>query len=297
VRASPAGRTAIETAGSDGEGHLCGPAGQPPQGGFADVVRGFSRRAQGAAEKQAMTVQHDFPFTLTPDEVALAQYRRPPATVPSALLEAAQEAVRLARTLAAPAAVYDWFPLREVAGEKVWLDRAAAGARLTVGPHADLLAPARQVLVAVYTIGPALEGEVRRLHETGEDLLAFMLDSAGVLALGGIGERLRQQAEEYAARQGWGLSPALAPGSLAGWPIQGQRELCALLPLEEIGVRLNDLCVLEPQKSVSLVIGVGPGYPAAHVGSLCACCALADTCWRRRDESPSRAAEAQTGVE
>lgn len=232
-----------------------------------------------------MAIQLDFPFTLTPDEVALAQYRRRPATIPPALLEAAREAVRLAQTLAAPAAVHDWFPLRQVAGTEVWLDRPAAGARLSVGPRADLLAPARQALVAVYTIGPALEIRVRQLHETGDGLLAFMLDSAGVLALGSIGDRLRQQAEEYAARRGWGLSPALAPGSLAGWPVQGQRELCALLPLERIGVRLNDLCVLEPQKSVSLVIGAGPGYPAAHVGSLCACCALADTCWRRREET------------
>lgn len=234
-----------------------------------------------------MTLQHDFPFILTPEEVALAQYRRRPATIPISLLEAARQAVHLAQTLAAPAAVYDWFPLREVAGREVRLDLSSGSRQLTVGPHADMLAPARQVLVAVYTIGPALERQVRHLHETGDDLLAFMLDSAGVLALGGIGERLRQQAEEHAARQGWGLSPALAPGSLAGWPVQGQRELCALLPLEEIGVRLNDLCVLEPQKSVSLVIGVGPGYPAAHVGSLCACCALADTCWRRRDDKPA----------
>jgi hypothetical protein len=78
------------------------------------------------------------------------------------------------------------------------------------------------------------------------------------------------------------VSAALSPGSLVGWPLAGQRELCALLPLTDIGVRLNAHCVLEPHKSASVVIGLGPGYASHEVGSVCRYCSLADTCWRRR---------------
>jgi hypothetical protein len=111
-----------------------------------------------------------------------------------------------------------------------------------------------------------------------------MLDSAGVVGLGAVGEALRCLAEETAAREEWGVSAALSPGSLVGWELVGQRELCALLPLDSIGVRLNGYCVLEPHKSFSLVIGIGPGYDSGHVGSVCKFCALKNSCWRRRED-------------
>jgi hypothetical protein len=102
--------------------------------------------------------------------------------------------------------------------------------------------------------------------------------------LGSAGAALRCVAEEAAASLGWGVSEALSPGSLVGWQLRGQRELCSLLPLETIGVRLNDYCVLEPHKSFSVMIGLGPGYTSAKVGSVCKYCALNATCWRRRED-------------
>jgi len=69
-----------------------------------------------------------------------------------------------------------------------------------------------------------------------------------------------------------------------GWPLRGQRELCGLLPLEQIGVRLTSHSVLEPHKSVSALVGLGPDYPSARVGSVCKYCALQETCWRRRED-------------
>jgi hypothetical protein len=204
------------------------------------------------------------------------------------MLETAQQAVNMGRELLAPAAVYDEFQVRAVDGERLCLVDYGSGrqelAELAVGPKADLLAPARQVMVSVRTIGPALEQRVHELQTAGEDLLAYMLDAVGVLALGAVGETLRCIAEEQAAELGWGLSPALSPGSLVGWPLAGQRELCALLPLDKIGVQLNNYCVLQPHKSASGLVGLGPDYESHHVGSVCRYCSLADSCWRRREE-------------
>ena len=95
---------------------------------------------------------------------------------------------------------------------------------------------------------------------------------------------IRDRAEEVAVEAGWGVGAALAPGSLVGWPLEGQREVCGLLPLQEVGVHLNAYNVLEPHKSFSVVIGIGPGYQGKHVGSVCKFCALQDTCWRRRED-------------
>jgi len=224
-----------------------------------------------------MPILHDTPINLTAEELLAAQGRNESRP---RLIAVAEEAIALGQTLFAPVAIYDGFEVRGVTGERVEL--AADGAGLTVGPKADLLDPAQWLLAVVYTIGPALEARVGELYGEGEPLLSYMLDCAGVMALGVVGERLRRLAEEEAAGRGWGVGPSLSPGGLVGWPVQGQRELCALLPLADIGVKLNQYCVLEPHKSVSMVIGLGTGYRSHEVGSVCDYCALRDTCWRRR---------------
>jgi hypothetical protein len=231
-----------------------------------------------------MPILGDIPIALTAEEVIASQRRG--RSLPTLLKDAA-EAITLGQALWQPQAVYDWFDVRAVSEQRVHVSSATepdAEVVLHVGPKADLLDPAVQVLVTVCSIGPALEQRVHELQAAGESLKSFLLDSAGVLALGAASETLRCLAEEVAEERGWGVSPALSPGSLVGWSLRGQRELCALLPLEEIGVRLNEQCVLVPHKSASTVIGLGPGYDSAHVGSVCKYCALAETCWRRRED-------------
>ena len=231
-----------------------------------------------------MPILQDIPVAFTAQEVIASQGNR---RARPELLEDAQQAVALGKTLWQPRAVYGWFDVRAIEGEQVRLsasERPEAVATLHIGPKATLLAGAQCALVGVGTIGPALEQRASELQRSGDGLKSYLLDTAGVLAVGAVGVSLRCLAEEAAAAQGWGVSEALAPGSLVGWSLRGQRELCALLPLESIGVRLNEHCVLEPQKSSSVLIGLGPGYTAAKVGSVCKYCALQHTCWRRRED-------------
>lgn len=203
------------------------------------------------------------------------------------MLREAGEIVSSGQTFWQPAALYDWFDVCSVEGPQVRLSSSTepdVEVLLYLGPKADLLAPAERVLVSVGTIGPALEQRVRDLQAAGENLKAYLLDSAGVVALGAVGEAVRCLAEETAADLGWGVSPSLSPGSLVGWPLQGQRDLCALLPLDSIGVQLNGHSVLTPHKSASALIGLGPGFESTRVGSTCRYCALQKTCWRRRED-------------
>ncbi|HSJ56548.1 MAG TPA: hypothetical protein VLC95_05180 [Anaerolineae bacterium] len=228
-------------------------------------------------------ILRDIPVAVTPAQVLATG--RGGRTNP-ALLRQAEEAIALGCDLWRPAAVYDWFDVRGVEGASVRLAGRDGGgdALLHLGPKADMMAGAGRALVAVGTIGPALEQRVSALQREGQAVLSYLLDSAGVLALGAAGEALRCLAEEAAAEAGWGVGAALAPGSLVGWPLEGQHELCRLLPLGEVGVHLTGYAVLEPHKSFSVLIGIGPGYDARHVGSVCKFCALQDTCWRRRED-------------
>ncbi len=229
-----------------------------------------------------MPILRDIPIAVTPEEIIAVPGKR---QIHPALLQNAERAIALAQTLWQPRAVYDWFEVRAVNGGHVTLSSAEGlTTLLQVGPKADLLAPAQRVLVSVGTIGSALEQRVHELQANGEAMAGYLLDSAGVVALGAIGEALRCLVEEAAASLNWGVSPSLSPGSLLGWSLRGQRDLCSLVPLEAIGVRLNDHYVLEPHKSASGLIGLGPGYESARVGSVCKYCALQKTCWRRRED-------------
>jgi hypothetical protein len=220
-----------------------------------------------------MTVEH-----------VLATTRRRAAS--PQLARAAEQAISLGQGLWQPAAAYEWLEVLAVDGECVRVAGPDGSASLLrVGPKADLLAPAQRLLAAVVTIGPALEETVRAIEAAGDQLAAYLLDSAGVVAVGAASEAIRCLAEDAAAEAGWGVSASLSPGSLLGWALEGQRELCTLVPLAEIGVRLNAHCVLEPHKSASLAVGLGPGYPEHKVGSVCKFCALSGTCWRRRGEA------------
>ena len=229
-----------------------------------------------------MPVLQDIAITLNAEDIIASPRKR---QIHPDLLREAEEAVALGQTLWQPLCVYEWCDVRSVDGERVTVTSAdGAETVLRVGHKADLLAPARRVLVGVVTIGPALEQKVGELQAAGEGILSYLLDSAGVVALGAAGEALRSLAEEAAGELGWGVSPSLSPGSLVGWSLRGQQELCGLLPLEEIGVRLTNHSVLEPHKSASGLVGLGPGYDAAQVGSVCKYCALQETCWRRRED-------------
>jgi hypothetical protein len=251
----------------------------------------FHKRLDPSTEQ--MPILQNIPVTLTAKEVIASGGRK--SNRPE-LVRQAEEAIALGQTLWQPTVIYDWFDVEAVYGEQIHLQAPTKiresdltsgqtpSALLTIGPKADLLAHAQRVLVSVVTIGPALERRVQELQAAGDMLQAYLLDSAGVAALGAVGEAIRCEAEETAAGLGWGVSPSLSPGSLVGWSVRGQRDLCALLPLEEIGVRLNRHCVLEPHKSASGLIGLGPGYETAQVGSACKYCALQETCWRRRKD-------------
>ncbi len=233
-----------------------------------------------------MTILRDIPISLTVEQVLEEQKgrRRGGASRSALMAEAAQRAIEQARSLCAPAIIYTELAVQRVDGERVVLDFLNGGGErvLQIGPHADLLAPAEKLLAAVCTIGPALEEQAAQLNRQGKPLAAYWLDSVGVMALGQVGKALHCLAEEKAAERGWGVGASLSPGSLVGWPLRGQRALCAFLPLADIGVQLSEHCVLEPHKSTSTVIGLGPEYATHQVGSVCRFCALADSCWRRR---------------
>jgi hypothetical protein len=105
-----------------------------------------------------------------------------------------------------------------------------------------------------------------------------MLDAGGVRCVGKLSALAHSIVEKEASERGWGVGAELAPGQLAGWDIAEQRLVTGLLDVASIGVCVTDSGMLVPQKSASLMVGMGPGYDSAEVSSPCAYCDLRETC-------------------
>ena len=160
-----------------------------------------------------MPLLNAIPIPLTAERLVDAQttQRRRRSRPGPVVVAAAQQAVEMALTLYTPAAVYVKLDVHGLDGEGVRVSSPdqAEEQMLRIGPHVDLLAPATELLAAVYTIGSDLEKRVDQLNRSGQTLVAYWLDCAGVMAVGAVGDALRCVAEENADEHGWGVSPAL----------------------------------------------------------------------------------------
>ncbi len=120
------------------------------------------------------------------------------------------------------------------------------------------------------TLGPALSFKVTKLFDTGKYALGYMLDSISSYAadiLANIASKHLQS--ELAGREpsasSWRVL-SYSPG-YCGWNITGQKKLFEVLRPEEIGITLNESCLMSPIKSVSGVLIAGPGEIHEFVNS------------------------------
>jgi hypothetical protein len=196
-----------------------------------------------------------------------------------AVEEALEQSLVAAREIWCPKVVCRWLDVTDITEETISLALPQGGALvLEPGFSTRFLAGARQVMVAVYTLGNELEAHGVSLSSKGDYLGAYLTDIIGLVALDKAGQKVRNLVEERAETLAWGVGPFLSPGSVHGWELTGQNILCSVLPLETIGVEIRGDAILSPFKTISCLIAVGPEYTANTVGSTCQVCSRRDTC-------------------
>jgi hypothetical protein len=165
------------------------------------------------------------------------------------------EAMAAGEALAEPRAVCEEVSAEQLAG--VLAPLGIPGDSLAVGriyPRAEGLA------LFVATLGEALPDRIRRLFD--DDALAegWMLDAVASAGADLLADRLAERFRTRLVGRGFARTRVLpySPG-YCGWPTRGQRPLFAALRPEEIGVTLNDSCLMSPIKTVSGVLVAGPG--------------------------------------
>ncbi len=199
---------------------------------------------------------------------------RPPRP---ALQRLGEELYPEARSLFAPSAVFAAYPVQKVLHDRIVFENGEALRGLDV---ARLLAPARQVFVAAASLGPALEERASRYCAEGEKAKGYILDCIGTAAMNRLVTQVCEHLENLPVASGQTLGFPLSPGD-PGWPLINQRVLFRMLRTDLIGLSLTDSLVMLPKKSVSFVVGMGPGIQTAAEGSQCDYCSVRDSCRHR----------------
>ncbi|WDP88418.1 MAG: hypothetical protein HUN04_01120 [Desulfobacter sp.] len=208
-----------------------------------------------------------------------------------AILQAAESAFDKAKGKWQPAMALQWVGYSPGPGKEngtITLPDGT-GIRIHPGHSARFLDQAGDALAAVYTAGSQIDELAAAASEAKDFMGAHFIDLIGLLVLEKTEALVKQQAEEQAARRGWGVSPFLSPGSVHGWALEEQVCLASFLPLSDIGVSMSGTGVFSPFKTISCLIGIGPGYKSRKVGSTCRVCSRREHCTIRHNQNTGQA--------
>ncbi|MCF8360770.1 MAG: hypothetical protein K9H26_18590 [Prolixibacteraceae bacterium] len=108
------------------------------------------------------------------------------------------------------------------------------------------------------TCGPAIENYSRELMKEGNSLEGLIVDLIGSEMAEWITEEVHLFIEKAMEQFGWGVSNRYSPG-YCNWPVSEQHKLFALLGENNCGIKLTPTSLMLPIKSVSGMLGIGPG--------------------------------------
>lgn len=176
--------------------------------------------------------------------------------------------------LVQPAIAYEVYSITKAESRRLRLD----GGAMLNGPMLPAALPgARELAVAVCTIGPELEQKVTDYSEERQPLRSLLLDGIGSAAVDSlVRETVRLIAQEASSR-GLEASSPVGPG-MPGFNISEQWQMLNLVRADDIGVSLTSTATMVPRKSVSMVMGIGSHMPKWTPAEVCARCSLRRTC-------------------
>jgi hypothetical protein len=124
-----------------------------------------------------------------------------------------------------------------------------------VPDFADPLGTPEQVVLGLCSVGGALESRVAEIF-ADEPAQAVVLDEIGNAWVAGLARQLHREIRATAAAAGLRAGPGFRPG-IGHWPVELQPRIFRLLEAEQHGIRLTGGLMMEPRKSVSMIVPIG----------------------------------------
>lgn len=153
--------------------------------------------------------------------------------------------------------------------------------KLNMGWAGKFLEGAEYVIAGAYTTGEQLERKAKEASQSNRYIDAYIIEQMGLALLGKIGGFVNSKIESIAAERNFGVGSLLSPGSVHGWELTDQPNLCSHLPIAEITISCRPDCVLSPINSVTFTVGVGQKYTSRKIGPPCDVCSRREKCETR----------------
>lgn len=227
-----------------------------------------------------MPILDKWELQLTIDDVLRAQGADPEAMRlrrPS-LLNATEKAIAMGTQLLHPRVLYEKYAVKGLVHERLDLISYSSNNRksyLSGQLIAQHLARAQLIVVIICTIGNELDDSVSSLFKI-DPIIGIALDGVGSAAVEMLAIQACNYFEAQAKDDGLNASMPLNPG-MVGWPLdQGQPQIFTLLESDDINVSLTESCMMTPNKSLSMVLGIGDDVSA--IGTSCDYCSLKGVC-------------------
>ncbi len=135
---------------------------------------------------------------------------------------------------------------------------ALSGGAITLDDHTTLPMPLcaqdsglQYLAVCICTLGKKLDQAVREVMSEGKGTEGLLLDAAGVALLDALGAHALDALRVEAQGRRLHCSGRFGPG-YRGVALSFQKRVFALVDAASIDVRLNECCLMTPEKSLSL---------------------------------------------
>ena len=141
-------------------------------------------------------------------------------------------------------------------------------------PLEKVVDDAESLALFAVTLGEEISGRISDLFDAGELAEGYILDQVASFAADELAAIAGRRFQTDSPHEGSVVLP-YSPG-YCGWHVSGQRALFARLRPDEIGIALNDSCLMHPIKSVSGVLVIAP-VEAHEFSPAFPCCATCTT--------------------
>ena len=128
------------------------------------------------------------------------------------------------------------------------------------------------------TAGEEIGNMSRQAMKAGDLLEGYIYDVVGSEIVEAAADLMQTELEKTMASDGKKITNRFSPG-YCGWDVAGQKKLFQLLPGTYCGIRLTDSALMDPEKSVSGMIGIGNNV--RHLPYTCNICDMKDCIYRR----------------
>lgn len=149
----------------------------------------------------------------------------------------------------------------------------------------ELFSQAEGIVLAVATIGEAVERRAKELIDKERGATGLIVDAIGTIAVEQTADFLEDRIRRDCAGGGWKVSRRYAPG-YCGWKMEAQREIFKHLP-DTLGIKLTSSCLMVPEKSLSFVclLSTGGDFCVVKIGD-CRKCRQKDCPYRLEPNEP-----------